>query len=60
MAAALSKLFGWLMEHRHISSNPALGMYVPSAARARDRVLNVKADVRRAGELRWFWSPPTP
>jgi integrase len=56
IAAVLSKLFGWLMEHRHIASNVALGMYKPSGAKARDRVLNVKADVRRADELRWFWS----
>jgi integrase len=56
MAAVLSKLFGWLVEHRHVTSNPALGMYKPAPARARDRVLNVKADVRRADELRFLWS----
>jgi integrase len=55
MAAALSKLFGWLLEHRHIVSNPAVGMYKPPAPAARQRVLNVKPDVRQADELRWFW-----
>jgi integrase len=55
MAAALSKLFGWLLEHRRIASDPAVGMYKPPAPAARQRVLNVKPDVRRADELRWFW-----
>jgi integrase len=55
MAAALSKLFAWLLEHRHIVSNLAVGMYKPPAPAARQRVLNVKPDVRRADELRWFW-----
>jgi len=59
MAAALSKLFSWAMEHRRtwqISTNPAADMYKPPAPEARDRVLNVKPDQRRADELRWFWS----
>jgi len=56
LAAALSKLFGWLLAHRHIVSNPAVGMYKPPAPAARQRVLNVKPDVRRADETRWFWA----
>jgi integrase len=55
MAAVLSTLFSWLLEHRHIGANPALGMHKPLAPRARDRVLNTKPDVRRADEVRWFW-----
>jgi integrase len=56
MAAALSSLFAWAKNRRHISTNPCLDLYKPPAPKARDRVLNVKADVRRADELRWFWS----
>ena len=56
MAAVVSTLFGWLKEHRHIASNPALELTKPATAKARERVLNVQADVRRADELRWFWS----
>ena len=29
MGAALSKLFSWLVEHRKIAMNPAVGMYKP-------------------------------
>jgi integrase len=56
MAAALSKLFAWAKDHRHVSVNPAVDMYKPEAPKARARVLNVKLDVRRADELRWVWS----
>jgi integrase len=56
MAAALSKMFAWAKEHRHVSVNPALDLYKPKQGKARDRVLNAKLDVRRADELRWFWS----
>lgn len=56
MAAVLSTLFSWLKEHRHIASNPALEVTKPATAKARERVLNVQADVRRADELRWFWA----
>jgi integrase len=40
MAAAMSKLFGWLVEHRKIAVDPTLGMYKPPAPKARDRVLS--------------------
>lgn len=39
MARTLSKLFAWLVQHRKIDVNPCVGMYVPSAPAARDRVL---------------------
>jgi integrase len=39
MARTLSKLFSWLVQHRMITSNPCLGMYVPPAPAARERVL---------------------
>jgi len=48
MGAALSKLFSWLVEHRKIAVNPAIGMYKPKAPPARDRVLN-------EAEIKWFW-----
>jgi integrase len=55
MAAALSKLFAWAKDHRHVRINPAVDLYKPDAPKARERVLNVKTDVRLADELRWFW-----
>jgi integrase len=48
MGAALSKLFSWLVEHRKIAINPAVGMYKPKAPQARDRVLS-------EAEITWFW-----
>jgi hypothetical protein len=39
MARALSKLFGWALQHRLITANPCIGVYVPPAPKARDRVL---------------------
>jgi site-specific recombinase XerC len=48
MSAALSKLFSWLVEHRKIAINPAVGMYKPKAPQARDRVLG-------EAEITWFW-----
>jgi integrase len=55
IAAALSKFFSWAKEHRHISINPALDLYIPRQAKARSRVLNSKLDVRKGDEVRWFW-----
>jgi integrase len=48
MAAALSKLFSWLVEHRKIAVDPTLGMYKPPAPKARDRVLS-------DAEIKKFW-----
>jgi len=56
MADALSRLFGWLAEHRRITTNPTIGVWRPAAPMARERVLNTKPDLRRADESRWFWS----
>jgi integrase len=56
MADALSPLFGSLHAHRRIAVDPSIGIWRPPPAARRDRVLNVKPDVRRADELRWFWS----
>ena len=57
MADALGSLFKWAMMHKRgfMLINPCLGGYRPSAPSDRDRVLNFRADVRRADELRWFW-----
>lgn len=48
MFAALSKLFGWLVAHRHLTLNPCQGVWRPDAPAARDRVLS-------EDEIRWFW-----
>jgi integrase len=56
MADALSTMFKWLHRHRRITTDPCVGAYRPPPPAARDRVLNVKADVRKADELRWFWA----
>src|SRR5262249_7097575 len=55
LAAALSKFCSWAKEHRHISVNPALDLYMPKPGKARERVLNTKLDVRKGDEVRWFW-----
>jgi integrase len=54
--AELSRLFGWLVAHRRIATDPTLGVWHPAAPPARSRVLNTKPDVRHADELRWFWA----
>jgi integrase len=48
LAAALSKLFAWALEHRLITSSPALHVYKPPAPQPRDRVLSDH-------EIFWFW-----
>jgi integrase len=53
MADALGSMFGWAIKH---GQNPAAGVWRPSPPAPRDRVLNVKPDVRGADELRWFWA----
>jgi integrase len=39
MHACLSKMFGWLVQHRRVAANPVAGVHSPDAAPARDRVL---------------------
>jgi len=48
MARTLSKMFGWLLEHRRVTANPCIGVYVPPAPGARERVLT-------SAEVRLFW-----
>jgi integrase len=48
MGRTLSKLFGWLLQHRHITSDPSVGVWCPPAPKARERVLSDE-------ELRFFW-----
>jgi integrase len=55
MVSALSPMFRALHEKRRVRSNPCLGIHRPKPPAARNRVLNVKADVRGADELRWLW-----
>lgn len=55
MADVLGTLFKWLKTHRRIAANPCVGMHRPAAPASRERVLNVKVDVRSGDELRWFW-----
>jgi integrase len=54
MADALGAMFGWAFKHGQ--QNPCAGVWRPDPPVARDRVLNVKPDVRGADELRWFWA----
>jgi integrase len=56
MVSALSSMFRYLHGKRRVSSNPCLGISRPEAPASRDRVLNIKADVRGADELRWLWA----
>ena len=39
MLSCLSKMFGWLVQHRRVSQNPCKDVHRPEASRARDRVL---------------------
>ena len=48
MARTLSKMFGWLLQHRRITTNPCIGVYCPPALPSRERVLTNE-------EVRWFW-----
>jgi integrase len=56
LACALSGLFRWLRAKRRIVVDPCGGMARPEGSRKRERVLNVKPEVRRADELRWLWA----
>jgi integrase len=56
MRAALSALFGFLLEHRKVVSNPTTGIWRPPPPAARTRTLNTDPKVRQADELRWFWA----
>jgi integrase len=56
MRAALSALFGFLLEHRRIAANPTIGVWRPPPPAARTRTLNTDPKVRQADELRWFWA----
>jgi integrase len=56
MRDSLGSMFGWLLEHRKIATDPTLGVWRPGPPAARDRKLHFKTDERRADEVRWFWS----
>jgi integrase len=49
MLACLSKLFGWLVEHRLVEKNPCAGVHRPGPSRPRDRILT-------NAEIVKFWS----
>lgn len=49
MFACLSKMFGWLQQHRRVEKNPCAGVHKPEAPKARDRVLT-------DAEIVKFWS----
>ena len=56
MADALGSMFKWAKKSKRlIAVNPCINIDRPGAPPKRSRVLNVKPDVRRADELRWFW-----
>ncbi len=48
MHAALSSLFGWLLRHRKIDTNPCSNVWRPPPSRARDRTLS-------PDEIRRLW-----
>jgi len=56
LSAALGTMFKWLSKKRKISVNPFIGMDRPAPSTKRSRFLNFKTDVRKADELRWFWT----
>jgi integrase len=39
MFSCLSRMFGWLVQHRRVTLNPCAGVHRPEAPKARDRVL---------------------
>jgi integrase len=49
MFSCLSKMFGWLAQHRRVEKNPCAGVHRPETPRARDRVLT-------DAEIKAFWS----
>ncbi len=49
MLSCLSKMFGWLVQHRKVEKNPCAGVHRPDAPKARDRVLT-------DAEIVKFWS----
>ena len=51
LSCALSAMFRWLRGKRRIAVDPCAGMERPEGSQRRERVLNAKADVRRADEL---------
>jgi integrase len=57
MLACVSALFGWLVKHRRVESNPCATVHRPEAGAARERVLS-------GGEIKLFWQAtaklPTP
>jgi integrase len=48
MMATLSSMYGWLLQHRRVESNPCVGVYRPEPLAARERVLT-------NDEIRWLW-----
>jgi integrase len=57
MADALGSMFKWAKKSKRlIAVDPCINIDRPGAPPKRSRVLNVKPDVRRADELRWFWA----
>jgi integrase len=56
MANAIGVMFKWLKSERRVTANPCIGLDRPQPPAGRNRVLNVKMDVRGADELRFFWA----
>jgi integrase len=51
----LHVLFSWLQDQHRVVANPVAGLRRPRPPASRSRVLNTRADVNQADELRWFW-----
>ncbi len=56
LSNALRAVFKWLKDHRRIDADPTAGVHRPKAPPRRQRVLNTKATVRDADELRSLWT----
>jgi integrase len=52
----LHVMFSWLQDQNRVVANPVAGLRRPRPPASRSRVLNTRADVNQADELRWFWS----
>ena len=48
MLSVISKMFGWLLQHRRVEMNPCAGVHRPEPPKARERVLS-------DNEVRLFW-----
>jgi integrase len=51
----LHVFYSWLQDQHRVVANPVAGLRRPRPPASRSRVLNTRADVNQADELRFFW-----